>query len=93
MRAIHIETNPENHGSAYAQICARRTSVECGREGKVVRKYTASNGPIKTACSCHVLPTTDFPRASDLLNKPPTQPIVELELPTDMLVLLLRQEL
>jgi hypothetical protein len=27
------------------------------------------------------------------LNKPPTQPIVELELPTDMLVLLLRQEL
>jgi hypothetical protein len=38
MRAIHIETNPENHGSAYAQICARRTSVECGREGKVVRK-------------------------------------------------------
>jgi hypothetical protein len=38
MRAIHIKTNPENHGSAYSQICARRTSVECGREGKVVRK-------------------------------------------------------
>jgi hypothetical protein len=40
-----------------------------------------------------VLPATDFVCASNLLNKPLTYSIVELELPTDMLVFLLRQEL